>query len=143
MAIESFPMTIQLGMKKFHGHIFVAPEKLYFVCIKKGGGWTDVVGGQVGGLVGATIKVSGSKSTGEIPDLDAANLKPLEQAVAENEGSMAMEPHQIKVIKHTLWWRLIRFNGKRYGLPNGMSKDLRRALGKWARSHNVKTKGLS
>ena len=26
-----YPISLQLGMKRFHGHLFVAPDKLYFV----------------------------------------------------------------------------------------------------------------
>jgi hypothetical protein len=53
-----------------------------------------------------------------------------------------MEPGQIEIIKETIWWRLIRWNGKKFGLPSGLGKPLKQALGPWAKHHGVKTKGL-
>jgi len=63
-------------------------------------------------------------------------------AVAANEGSLIMEAPQIEEIKHTLFWRLIRWNGKKFGLPNGLPKPLKGELASWAQAHGVKTKGL-
>ena len=134
------PLSMQLGMKRFHGHLFLAPERLYFVCSKQGGAWAAAIGQGLGGLVGGAIAAAGSPKPGEAPpEVDEAAL---ERAVAENDGSLIMDPAKIEIIKHTLWMRLIKFDGKRFGLPNGMSKPLRAELGQWAQMHNVKTKGL-
>ena len=64
------------------------------------------------------------------------------RAVTEHEGSLIMEANKLEEIKETLWWRQIRFDGKKFGLPKGLGKELKRALGPWARQNNVKTKGL-
>ncbi len=135
-----YPLTMQLGMKRFHGHVFLAPGKLYFVCSKMGGAWAAAIGQGLGGLVGAAIVAAATPKPGEAPPvIDEAALQ---DAVARQEGSLVMEASKIEVIKHTLWWRLIKWDGKKFGLPNGLSKPLKVALGEWAKTHNVQTKGL-
>ncbi len=134
-----YPLTMQLGMKRFHGHVFLAPEKLYFVCTKQGGAWAAAIGQSLGGLVGAAIAAGFQPKPGEAPpDVDEASLV---QACAQNPGSLIMECSKIEEIKETMWWRIIRFDGKRYGLPNGLGKPLKAALAPWAKAHGVKTKG--
>jgi hypothetical protein len=134
------PLTMQLGMKRFHGHVFVAPQKLYFVCTKQGGAWAAAIGQGLGGLVGAAIVAAATPKPGEAPPV--ITEEEIGKAVAEHEGSLIMEPSKIEVIKHTLWWRLIKFDGKKYGLPNGLSKPLKAALGEWTKANNVQSKGL-
>jgi hypothetical protein len=134
-----YPLTLQEGMKRYHGHIFLGDERLYFVCSKKGGAWASAIGQGLGGIVGGAIAAAGQPTAGAAPEV--VDESALEKAVAENDGSMIMEPSQIEEIKHTLWMRVIRWNGKRFGLPNGLAKPLKAALGDWARAHNVKTKG--
>lgn len=137
--MEPYPLTMQTGMTRLHGHLFLAPGKLYFVCSKKGGAWAAAIGQSLGGVVGGAIAAAASKKPGEAPDaIDEASL---EQAVAENDGSLIMDASRIEMIKHTLWMRMIRFDGKKFGLPNGLDKKLRAELGTWAQTHNVKTKG--
>jgi len=138
--MEPFPLTMQLGMKRFHGHVFLAPGKLYFVCSKQGGAWAAAIGQSLGGIVGGAIAAAASKKPGEAPD--AIDEAAVEKAVAENDGSLIMEAPQIEMIKHTMWMRQIKWNGKKFGLPNGLAKPLKAALGEWAKTHNVKTKGL-
>ncbi|MDA8117912.1 MAG: hypothetical protein M0000_11160 [Actinomycetota bacterium] len=135
-----YPLSMQLGMKRFHGHLFLAPERLYFVCSKQGGAWAAAIGQGLGGLVGGAIAAAAAPKPGEAPTV--VDETALQQAVAENEGSLVMDATQIEMIKHTLWMRIIRWNGKRFGLPNGMGKPLKAALGQWAKEHSVKTKGL-
>jgi hypothetical protein len=57
-------------------------------------------------------------------------------------GSVVMDAPQIQMIKQTIWMRLIRANGQRFGLPHGLGGDLKAALGPWARQHAVKTVGF-
>lgn len=135
-----YPLTLQLGMKRFHGHVFLAPQRLYFVCTKQGGAWAAAIGQGVGGLIGGAIAAAAAPRPGEAPPVvDEAAVA---QAVQQHEGSLVMEAGQIEMIKHTIWWRLIRWNGKKFGLPNGLTKPLKSALGAWARDHGVTTKGL-
>jgi len=135
-----YPISLQLGMKRFHGHLFVAPDKLYFVCTAKGGAWAAAIGQGVGGLVGGAIAAAAGPKAGAAPEDPDESV--VAQAVANNDGSLIMEPGKIEEIKHTMWWRLIRFDGKKYGLPAGIPKNLRPVLADWARQHNVKVKGL-
>jgi len=135
-----YPLTLQEGMKRYHGHLFLGDQRLYFVCSKKGGAWAAAIGQGLGGVVGAAIATAASPRPGEPPP--AVDEPTLETAVAENDGSFIMEPAQIEEIKQTLWMRLIRWNGRKFGLPNGLGKPLKVALGQWAKSHDVRTKGL-
>jgi len=135
-----YPFTMQSGMKRLHGHLFLAPQRLYFVCTKQGGAWAAAIGQSLGGVLGHGLAALMQPKPGEAPPvIDEAALQ---RAVAENDGSLIMEASQIEEIKETIWWRLVRWNGKKFGLPNGIDKQLRPALGAWAREHGVKTKGL-
>jgi hypothetical protein len=135
-----YPLTLQLGMKRFHGHVFLAPQRLYFVCTKQGGAWAAAIGQGLGGAIGGAIAAVAQPTAGAAPEVVDENQ--LQQAVAQNEGSLIMDASKIDEIKETIWWRLIRFDGKKYGLPKGLGKPLKAELGKWAAAHNVKTKGL-
>jgi hypothetical protein len=126
-------------MKRYHGHMFVAPNRLYFICTAQGGAWAAAIGQGLGGAVGGLIAAAGSKTPGQAGA--ALDEQQLAAAAAENAGSLVMEPAQIEEIKETIWWRLIRWNGKKLGLPNGLGKPLKAELGPWARANNVKTKG--
>lgn len=139
--LTPYPLTIQLGMKRFHGHVFLGRDRLYFVCAKQGGAWAAAIGQSVGGLVGAAIASAATGGPGQAPQ-GAFDEPTLERAVAEHDGSLIMDAAKLEEIKETMWWRIIRFDGKKYGLPRGLGKDLKQALGSWARQNNVKTKGL-
>ncbi len=133
-----YPLTMQLGIKRLYGHVFLAPGRLYFICNKSSK--LAAIGQGIGGLIGGAIAAAAVGKPGEAPPV--IDEQTLQQAVAENEGSMIMDASQIEEIKETLWWRLIKFGGKKYGLPHGLGKPLKQALGPWATAHNVKTKGL-
>lgn len=140
MQLTPYPLTLQSGMKKLHGHLFLAPTRLYFVCSKQGSAWAQAIGQGIGGAIGGAIAGLAEKRAGEAPAVfDEAQLQ---QAVAANEGSIIMEPAQIEVIKETMWWRIIRWNGKKFGLPNGLGKPLKKELGLWTQANNVQSKGL-
>lgn len=140
MQMTPYPLTLQLGMKRFHGHLFLAPTRLYFVCTKQGGAWAAAIGQSLGGAIGGAISAIGQGGPGAAQA--AVDEAQLQQAVAANEGSMIMEPAQIEVIKETMWWRIIRWNGKKFGLPNGLGKPLKKELGMWTAANNVQSKGL-
>ena len=138
--IPAFPLTMQDGMNRMHGHVFLAPGRLYFVCLKTGGAWLAAIGQGVGGLVGGALAGLAMPTVDGAPAIyDEAQLY---QAVTSNPGSMVMEAHNIQQIKQTWAWRLIRANGKKYGLPNGLGRNLKAALGPWARYHQVRTVGF-
>jgi hypothetical protein len=136
--MQSFPVTLQQGMKKLHGHWYLAPGKLYFICTNSNSAWGQAIGQGVGGVVGSLIGAIGRKSPGQsVGELDETGLQ---AAVASMPGSMIMPAEKIETIKVTIWWRLIRFDGQRFGFPNGLAKDLRAALKEWGQQNSVQTK---
>jgi hypothetical protein len=136
--MQSFPVTLQQGMKKLHGHWYLAPGKLYFVCTNSNSAWGQAIGQGVGGIVGGFIGSISDKTPGQsIGDLDESGLQ---AAVLSMPGSMVMAAEKIEVIKVTIWWRLIKYDGQRFGFPKGLSKDLRSALTQWGQQNSVQTK---
>jgi hypothetical protein len=139
-AIRGYPLSMQLGMKRMHGHMYLAPGRLYFLCVKQGGAWLAVAGAAVGGAVGGALAGLATSSAGAAPQVfDEATLH---QWATQMPGSVVMDAPQILMIKQTIWMRLIRANGQRFGLPHGLGGDLKAALGPWARQHAVKTVGF-
>lgn len=135
-----YNLSIQSGMKRFHGHVFLGENRLYFICTAKGGAWAAAIGQGMGGLIGGAIAGAIQPSAGQAGV--AYDENQLMQAVAQNEGSLIMEARDIQEIKVTIWWRLIKWQGKKYGLPSGMGKDLKQALGYWTQKNGVAQKGL-
>jgi len=130
---------MQLKMTRFHGHLFLAPGRLYFVCLKEGGAWAAAIAGGLGGAVGMAIANAATGTNGNVSVPDEHQLRDI---VSRYPGSLIMEAHQIQEIKQTIWMRLIRFNDNRYGLPKGLGKELKAAIGPWAKHHQVKTTGF-
>jgi len=135
-------ITLQKGMKKFKGFMFVGDSALYFICTSKGSALWDAVGTNLG-LVGGIIKGVGEgltdKKTGanveKITDSDLA------EAAAKAPDSIVFEPGKIELITNTLWTRMIRWNGQKFGVPTGYPKALKKELGPWIQRHGVKAKG--
>ncbi len=138
---RGYPLSMQLGMQRMHGHLFLAPNRLYFLCVKQGGAWLAVAGQALGGAVGGALMGLASSGTAAAPAIfDEATLHRYAQQMP---GSMVLEAPQIQEIKQTLFWRLIRANGQKFGLPRGLGPDLKAAIGPWARYHQVKTTGFA
>ncbi len=135
-----YPISLQIGMKRFYGHLFLGPGRLYFICDKQGGALLAAVGQGLGGIVGGAIVAIASPGPGQAPPL--VDEQTLIDAVGQREGSMVLEASKITQIKHTLFWRLIKWGGITIGLPEGMSKQLKHAIGPWAALHGVPTKGF-
>jgi len=139
--IRGYPLSMQLGMQRMHGHMYLVPGRLYFLCVKQGGAWLAVAGAAVGGAVGGALMGLATSNAGSAPQIfDEATLH---SYAAQMPGSIVMEAPHIQEIKQTIFWRLIRANGQRFGLPQGLGGDLKAALGPWARAHQVKTTGFS
>ncbi len=138
--MHPFPIALQVGMKRFYGHLFLAPNRLYFVCGRQGGVWAAAIGQGLGGAIGGAIVALGTPGAGAAPTV--VDEMQVQAAVAANPGSIVFEASDLSMIKHTLFWRLFKWQGRTVGLPQGMAKDLRAALGPWARYHNVPTKGI-
>jgi hypothetical protein len=131
---------MQLRMTRFHGHMFLAAGRLYFICEKEGGAWMAAIGQGLGGAIGGALVGLAASGPGQAPMVyDEGTLW---NAATTMKGSLIMDAPQITQIKETLFWRLIRFGGNTYGLPRGLGKELKAALGPWAKYHNVKTKGF-
>ena len=94
VAMTPYPLSLQLGMKRFHGHVFLAPGKLYFVCSKQGGAWAAAIGQGLGGAIGGAIAGFAQPMAGQAPPvIDEAQLQ---QAVAQNAGSVIMDATKIE-----------------------------------------------
>ncbi|MBL9019644.1 MAG: hypothetical protein JNL83_35970 [Myxococcales bacterium] len=138
-ALFPYPLAIQLKMSRFYGHLFLAANRLYFVCDKAGSAWGQAIGMGLGGAIGGAIAGLATPGPGQSPGM--VDEMTVYNAASSREGSLIMEARDISMIKHTIFWRLIKWQGKTIGLPQGMDKELRVAIGHWARHHNVKTKG--
>ena len=136
-----FPLAMQIGMKRYYGHVFLGPGRLYFVCGRKGGAWAAAIGQSLGGAIGGAMVALGTPGAGAAPT-HVVDEPTVMQAIAAADGSMILEAKDLTMIKHTIFWRLFKWQGKTVGLPQGMSKELRAAIGQWARFHGVPTKGV-
>ena len=74
-------------MTRMHGHVFLAPGRLYFVCIKQGGAWMAAIGQGLGGAVGGALVGLAMPTVGGAPAIyDEAQLH---TAVSQMPGSLA------------------------------------------------------
>ncbi|MGE3459238.1 MAG: hypothetical protein AB7O24_29265 [Kofleriaceae bacterium] len=138
--LHPFPIIMQQRLTRLTGQMFLAPTRLYFICESTKGGLTVAIGKSVGGLIGGVIAGIGVPVPGQsAPMTDEAALY---RAVQERQGSLVMEPAQIKQIKDTFWTHAIWFNGLTYALPEELHKDLKRELGLWCQANGVKSAGL-
>jgi hypothetical protein len=135
-----YSLTMQLKMKRYYGHLFLAANRLYFVCDKQGGAWAAAIGQGLGGAIGGAIVALGTAGPAEVPPF--VDEPTVQQVMTQRPGSFVLEASQISMIKQTVFWRLIKWNGMTIGLPQGMSKQLRAALGPWADYHKVPHKGF-
>ncbi len=140
MQMRPYPLAVQLGMTRYYGHVFLAPGRLFFVCTQQGGAWLQAIGQGLGGALGGALMAAAAPSPGSAPTVVDPDV--LLRAVHDHPGSLIMEAPQITEIKQTLFWRLIRWNGKRLGLPQGLGRELKPAIGEWARYHGVRTTGF-
>lgn len=136
--MQSFPVTLQQGMKKLHGHWFLAPGKLYFVCTNSNSAWGQAIGQALGGAVGGAIVGLTHKSPQALAELGDENA--VQQAVDQMPGSVVITADKIKKIQCNMWWRVIKLEEGKYAFPHGLSKDLRVALRDWGQQHKVPTK---
>ncbi|MGE0868567.1 MAG: hypothetical protein AB7P03_08395 [Kofleriaceae bacterium] len=138
--LRPYPIVMQQRLTRLTGQMFLAPTRLFFVCESTKGGLAIAIGKGVGGLIGGAIAAFGAPTPGQAaPVIDEPTLY---RAVQERQGSLVMEPPQIKQIKDTFWTHAIWFNGLTYALPEGLHKDLKRELGLWCQANGVKSAGL-
>ena len=137
--IEPFPLIMQRGMTRLTGQMFIAPQRLIFICVSNKGGLAVAIGKGLGGIVGGIVAAAGAPGAGQGAPTDEATLL---QQVSQHEGSLVMDPQQIKAIKDTFWTHAIWFQGKTYALPNGFPKLVKPMLGQWCNANNVKHAGL-
>ena len=145
--LQPWALLMHRGMTRLTGHMFIAPARLIFICGSNKGGFAAAlgrgiaqgVGGIVGGVAGAVVGAAGHQNIAGMGGTDEQTLLGL---VPQHEGSLVMEPQQIKQIKDTFWTHGIWFNGQTYALPNGLPKEMKPLLGQWCKQHNVKNAGL-
>jgi hypothetical protein len=138
--LRPFPIIMQQRLTRLTGQLFLAPQRLFFLCESQKGGLGVALGKGLGGLVGGVIAAMAAPTPGQAaPVIDEPMLF---QAIQNMPGSMVMEPSQFKAIKCTMWTRGIFYGGKTYALPNGLDKELRTELGHWCHANNVRSAGL-
>jgi hypothetical protein len=138
--LRPFPIIMQQRLTRLTGQLFLAPQRLFFLCESQKGGLGVALGKGLGGLVGGVIAAMAAPTPGQAaPVIDEPMLF---QAIQNMPGSMVMEPPQFKAIKCTMWTRGIFYGGKTYALPNGLDKELRTELGHWCHANNVRSAGL-
>ena len=137
--ILPFPILMHRGLTRLTGQMYIAPARLIFICTSNKGGLAVALGKGIGGIVGGLVMAAGMKGPGEGAQTDEQTLL---QLVPQHEGSLVMEPTQIKAIKDTFWTHAIWFNGKTYALPDGIPKEVKPVLGQWCNANNVKHAGL-
>ena len=131
---------MQRRITRLTGQLFIAPTRLYFLCESNKGGLGVAIGQGLGGLIGGAIMAMSAPTPGQAaPVIDEAMLQ---QAVAQKEGSMIIEPSKIKHIKETMWLRGLWYDGTTYGFPKGLGKQLNHQLALWCQANNVAQKGL-
>lgn len=141
--MEAHQITLQRGMKKLNGHLIVGDSALYFFCSNSGSAWWDAVGQSVGGLLGGVVKGIGAIREGDAaPGPEGFTEEMLREAIPNSPDNMIFEPANIEKISQTIWMRVFRANGQKFGVASGYSKPLRRELGPWAKRHGVKSKGM-
>jgi hypothetical protein len=138
--LRPHPIIMQQRLTRLTGQMFVAPQRLFFLCESQKGGLGVALGKGLGGLIGGVIAAAIAPTPGQAaPVIDEPMLF---QAVQQMPGSMVMEPPQFKAIKHTMWTRGIFYGGKTYALPDGLDKPLRQELGMWCQANGVRHGGL-
>ena len=139
--MQSYSLGLQFGgTKRLHGQVVLAPGRIYFICTAKSSGLVAALGQAIGGLAGGLIAATTARSTGQAFEVDEVELQRL---VADNPGSLVLEATDIFMIKDTKFTRLIKWRHyPRIGLFQGLSPQLKAALGHWAECHGVQTKGF-
>lgn len=148
--MTSYP--IKITFKKVHVHdgvLILGEDALYFfskgkenvlkTAVAKG------IGKELGGAIGSTLarnirEAAKKNADSEMPE--ELTQETLDAAVQNIENSMKFEAGKINKIQHNWMLRVIKYDGRNYGLPDGISKELRTALAPWAQKNNVKTKGF-
>ena len=135
-----YPIVLQHKMARLHGHLYLVPERMYFLCARQGGAWAQAVGQGIGGAIGGAIAAAARPTIGDAPRF--ADERALAAAMLEHDGSMTLVARDVRLIKYSLWsGRAIVTTGKTYGFPVGLAPAAQVALGAWAGVHGVATKG--
>lgn len=135
-----YPVVLQYKMTRLHGHLYLAPGRLYFLCERTGGAWAQAVGTGVGGAIGGAIVAASQRALGDGPTFP--DERALAAAMSERDNSQVLQAAELRLIKYSLWTgRALVSTTRTYGFPSGAKPELLRALGAWARTHGVATKG--
>jgi hypothetical protein len=140
--LTPYPITLQQRMNRLHGHLYLVPGHLYFLCSARGGAWAQAIGQGIGGAVGGAIAAAAGPKAGDAPAV--ADEAALAEAVRTTPGSLAVAPGDVTLIKNSLWTgRALVTRGGTWGFWGGLPAPAAAAVGAWARAHGVATKGKS
>lgn len=141
----AFPVTLQRGVTRFHGHLFLAPTRLYYVNGRQGyawGGGSRLVAGLVNAHRSAAADEALAATLGVAPGT-AVDEHVVYHATMRVEGSILMEAAELALVRHDWWWRGFKWkNGSKIGLLESPS-ELVRELALWTAANRVPSKGLA
>jgi hypothetical protein len=142
--MNAHDIKLSNGIKTFTGKLIVADNALYFLCASTGSALLD---GAAIGLLGAKgnrgwlINAFDTKSKSITLPLDLTE-NDLNATVTEMPGSIIFEAKKIEIIKQNWAVKMIKWDGKKMGVPSGFSKELIKDLTPWAKKWNIPTSGI-
>ena len=132
---------IQIGlMKNYLGKFIVTPNTLYFLCFSTGSALLQNVGKGLGGVAGGLMKAFADK--GKYGDFETFTEDDVQTLMNELPNSIKFETDKIGIIQFNWAKRLIKYDGKTLGFPDGISKEHKEDLRTWIIDNKVKSKGF-
>jgi len=138
--MHGYKMKINQKMTTLTGQMFIGENKLYFISEGSENVLKKAVGKGIGGIVGAGISSRSNSKTHEGIDGDFSEEE-LQKFVSEIPDSTVFEANKISLLRHDWMIRMMKYDGKNVGMPDGFPKEIQKPLGEWARKFNIKTKG--
>ncbi|MBL0047106.1 MAG: hypothetical protein IPP32_03305 [Bacteroidetes bacterium] len=139
--MNAYTIKLSNGRNTFLGKLIIADNALYFLCSSKGNALLESAGRSIGGLSGYVIKALADPSTsGELPS--EINETELVNFASQLPNSIVFEANKIEKIQDTWLVKMIKWDGKKIGVPSGFSKSLKAELIPWSLKHGIATKGL-
>lgn len=135
--MKAYPFVITRKMKTYHGNLIIGEKALYFISSGK----VNVL--KAGILKSENLEFKSIIKGEKDDDYDGPQvMEELDKVIAESEDNMKFEAHKIDKIQQNWLMKKIGYEGKTYGLPNGISKELKEELKPWAQKNSVKTVGF-
>jgi hypothetical protein len=129
------------GVTTFLGKMIVGDNALYFLCTSKGSALLEGAGIGLGGGLGGVLQALSDK--GDYGQLPAdTNEEDIQNALKSMPSSIKFDAGKIEIIQQNWLFRMIKWDGKKIGVPSGFSKELKQELIPWAKKHGIKIKGF-